>query len=475
MFILKQGVDGNRIKPSHPLMAYPVFGAHSLAGRRVVVVGTGNLPITSDLVHSAQGLRSWQIASGLARAGASTHLLLANSRPLGNASSGSRLGFDVSCLDAEEAESPARIRARLLEIHADAIVGATSFGSLIAARSALETPLWVDFNGDPWSEGWAAARTENDPALYLRHAWLALWALDRGDRFSVVSARQRHFLLGQLAVLGRLGAASAPASLVHVVPEAFEPSLVPSRRSPRATNLTLILSGSLNAWFDIDTFVRGLEIARQRIPSLRVVVTGGSVAGHLESPYRRFSKELERLRRSGLAIEQHGWVDPRRLLSLEEEAHVGVVAELPMLERELGGLNRTLRWMARGIAIVTSDQTEFAAEAKERRLGLVYRASDPESLACCLEEATDDATRSKLIESALRWLSTERSIEATTRSLVEFCSAPIRSVDRIDGSARRLRESFEKMCRDQRTIEQETLRRDDEDSRSLDRQDSTRE
>lgn len=404
------------------------------------LLGSGPLPFEASTVHAAAGLRAWQFARALADEGHRVDLLLLGSRPTAagqEPAGGADLGgIRIHPLEDSYAQSAPALRALLDEGSPAAVVGASTYCSYLAARSGAGAPLWIDLNGDPMAEGQARAEAVGDERAVHDAWWMLAWCLRRGDRFSVVSGAQRYAALGQLGSAGRLSSRTLGEELVAVIPEACD--LPPTPRAiPSHGEFVILFSGSFNTWIDGDTLFSALEIALAANSTLRFVATGGEVAGFVEEPWRRFAARVESLpEASRRRIELLGWIPSESLAEVESRACCGVVPERPIVERELGGQNRSLRWMARGIPVVTTALSEIGASIRSNRLGLVYEPGDARSLAeALLLLESDRSLASELGSRARAWVGAQRSIAATTAALRSWSAAPRCAADRRDGTA----------------------------------------
>jgi glycosyltransferase involved in cell wall biosynthesis len=352
------------------------------------------------------------------------------------------LGFNVRTFSSEEA-----LRACLgtEQAGAVAVVGATSYGSFLVATSAVEPPTWLDLNGDPIAEAQSQSVAAADEQPFDDGWWLLTTVVRRGDRFSTVSMRQRLALLGQLGALGRLNRSTAGDDLVAVVPESVASTETPG---PPVEGRTVLFSGGFASWIDGPTLTKALSRILTERPELRFVATGGAVAGLDPAAWLRFVDASQRMASDRVRI--MGWVDSTTLESIERDALCGIVPELPSIERELGGQNRSLRWMSRGVPVVTTDLSELGSDLARLGLARIYRPGDPDSLAeAIVELATDAALRESLARRALAWVRENRTVEVTTAPLVKWLDDPSAAGDRVDGRASRTAKRLPEMLRDQ--------------------------
>lgn len=427
---------------------------------RICVVGFGPLPMEQGSDHTAAGLRTWQLARGLADAGVDVELILFQAGEPPEPASFERHsnGFPVrlSRRGMTHVEDVEALRAELDDRAPAGVVGATAFGSFLVCRTGTLLPVWVDFFGDPFAEAQALSECRGEARAMLDGWWMAAWCLRRGDRFAAVSPAQRFALLGQLGCFGRLSVENAGTNLCAVVPETYFP-VAPLASPPDrvATPFTVLYAGGFNSWVDGDTLVEALRLALAEDPTLHFVAAGGGIPGFLEEPWLDFVARMGALPTALRArVELPGRVSVERLESLEARCGCGVAPEKNLLERELGGQNRSLRWMSRGLAVVTTAQSELGCEIREQGLGLVYRPGDPRSLADAILELSRDRARTRQLgERARRWVERTRSVAATTSALVEWARAPVPAPDRASGAAAARAEKQLEMLRDQLSLE----------------------
>ena len=295
------------------------------------------------------------------------------------------------------------VRALRLEVEPDRVVSAGPFEpARVAALAVGDEPLFIDVPGDPFAEAQAknAHRGERDHTDTMREAWLP--AYQRGDAFGTISNTQRAAVLGQLGLLGRLGANPAEHRWVEVLPAVYGfgalPGGPPRAREPRS-ELVVALSGGYNTWLDTDTLLEGLLAAMDEVPELSVLSTGGGIPGHHTATYDRFRDgALSSPHASRFTF--HGWVPHHVLPALLSRAHLGITLDRPGAEAELGTRTRVLFFAQQGLGVVTTPRSDLTRELAGLRMLLPTPMGDAESLCRLLmrawEEGDDGSRQARL-------------------------------------------------------------------------------
>ena len=407
---------------------------------RILVSGVCPLPFENTLQNHGPGIRTWQFAWSLARAGHEVRVLAmmtpgayGDQRP---APSENRKGVVVERLTDVAFLDPATIRRAIREFRPQAIVGASLYGSAALARAQADLPFWADQFGSAMAEAQALAAIEgrNWP---VAHAWgLLAPVLRSADRLSAVSEAQRRAAIGELGAVGRLTAETCGYELVSVIPCAY----VPPEEAPPRTDagagrvargrivpddaFVVLWSGGFNVWSDVATLVAGAEAAMSRDERIHVLSTGGALPGLDTGTYARFEALVTRSsHRDRFHLE--GWVRAERVASYMAEANVGVLAERPAYDGMLGSKNRIVQWMGAGLPAACSRVGELGDLLAERRLGLTFPAGHADALAERLLWAAGNAHDLRSMAARAReHARTELSFEATTRSLAAWAADP---------------------------------------------------
>jgi glycosyltransferase involved in cell wall biosynthesis len=416
---------------------------------RILVAGLSPLPFENARMSYGPGIRTWQLAWSLARAGHQVRVraMRAPGYDHGAAPDRETRGdveiervSDVAFLD------PWRMRRAVREVRPEALVGASLYGSAALAPVAAGLPFWADEFGHAMAEAQAKAALEgrNWP---VAHTWSLLAPVLRSaDRLSVVSERQRYAAIGELGAAGRLTAETCGYEFVAVIPCALvPPGETPPPPGPRERwvrgrlvpedAFVVLWSGGFNVWSDVETLVTGLEAAMSREPRVRFVATGGPVAGLDSSTWERFRELVARSpHRERFHLE--GWVPGDRVTSYVEEADLGVLADRPIYEGLLGSKNRVLQWMGAGLPVLYNRIGDLGDQLAERELGLTFPPGDATALAERVGWAAGHGAEVRQMAERARAVACgELTFEATARPLVEWAAAPRRAPD----AARRVR------------------------------------
>jgi glycosyltransferase involved in cell wall biosynthesis len=411
---------------------------------RLLLAGLSPLPFENARMSYGPGIRTWQLAWSLARAGHDVRLLAMRAPGYDHAAapdreerSGVRIErvSDVAFLD------PSRVRRGARDVRPDALVGASLYGSAALVPAADVLPFWADQFGHAMAEAQAKASIEgrNWP---VAHTWRLLAPVLRAaDRVSVVSERQRYAAIGELGAAGRLTAETCGYEFTAVIPCALVPAAEMPPRPPGRRERTVrgrlvpedafvvLWSGGFNVWSDVETLARGLEAAMGREPRLHFVATGGAIPGLDSSTWERFQDRVARSpHRARFHLE--GWVPGDRVAGYVEEADLAVLADRPVYEGLLGSKNRVLQWMGAGLPVVYNRLGDLGDLLADRELGLTFAPGDAAGLADRLAWAAAHGEElRRMAERAREVAQRELTFEATTRPLVEWAADPRRAPD----------------------------------------------
>ena len=187
----------------------------------------------------------------------------------------------------------------------------------------------------------------------------------------------------------------ARADRIHVVLNGPDERHLLQHRTdaaPDPAHFTAICHGLVDERYGHDTMVRAVALAREKIPDLRLRITGsGDYDDGLE----------QRIRDEGLedAVEFLGWVDMPTLVDLLCRADVGIVAQKSSLYSNLVHTNKMFEYMLLDIPVVASRLRStahyFGDDAVE-----YFEPGSAESLADALVALHDDPERRRAMTAA---------------------------------------------------------------------------
>jgi glycosyltransferase involved in cell wall biosynthesis len=172
----------------------------------------------------------------------------------------------------------------------------------------------------------------------------------------------------------------APASRVHVVPNAIDPGrfggeLIPSRPAPPGI-FTVGFVGSLKPWHGLDILVEAFALLCAKVRGNRLLIVG-------EGPEGSRLEGLVRERGVGEFTELAGRVDPQNIPGLLASMDVGV-APYPASDPFYFSPLKVYEYMAAGITPVVSRLGQLDALIDHGANGMLCTAGDSSSLAATL-------------------------------------------------------------------------------------------
>ena len=413
--------------------------------KKIVILGTGPLPIENDRYSYGSSNRTWHFAKGLLDRGNSVHVIAF--RPLRKGEDGEPIqdeehrkysdgAFSLDSVDGvRHFYNDGFLRERIGAMNPDLLVGVNAFPACRCAYLDTGLPFWADLNGFNMGEAQIRARLTDDESAISAGWYHEIAALRRADVFSAASGPQRHALIGELAAIGRLRGSTCGYEFVHVIPNGREdlPPLVgqaPLRKELGPEAMLALWIGGYNYQFDIDSLFAGFESAMAKEPHLHFISTGGKIDGHNETTFARF---LERVSTSANKDRYHfvGWLPQEEFERLMRSSDLGVSVDIPCYETELGARNRITEMFRAGLPVLTTKGPEIAADVEHSDAGWVFPAREPEALAGALLDAfSSPESRKRRGENARRVFLEKYTIEASLNPLFEWVENPCTAPDR---------------------------------------------
>lgn len=404
--------------------------------KKIMILGIGPIAVESSTMFHGGGNRAWHFAKPLLDAGFDVTLLCMRitKREPSDAPRETILQKDgLTYYSVDEAgcfANDAYLRQKIEQHKPEAIIGACDYPAARAAGVAENIPVWADIHGYPMGEAQAKAYHYQESG-YLHHFWnIHRIALQRGDRFSVTSERQRMALIGELGTVGRLNQYTFGEELAYTIPIAWDPQTPYVKHNRKKEDpFVVFFSGGYNLWCDVDTLFQAMEKVMERDSRIRLLSTGGAIEGHDDKTYPRFT-ELVAQSKYRDRYDLRGWVSKEELEKCMLEAHLGINVDLPCYETKIGARNRLIEFMARGIPILTTLGTEISQILFYKGLAFTVPMQQPQALANeIILYANHPEKLERMAQDARNYFEAQYTYDVTVKELKEWCTNPCHSRD----------------------------------------------
>jgi len=272
----------------------------------------------------------------------------------------------------------------------------------------------------------------------------------RGDFFLCASTKQRDLWLGHLASLGRVNPATYDAdpgldSLIDIVPFGISDH-PPERTGPGirgvipgigADDAVILWGGGVYNWFDPLTLIRAVDQLRERRPDVRLVFLGMRHPNP-DIPEMRMAVEA-RLLADDLGLTgvhvffNEEWVPYDHRQNFLLDADVAVTTHFHHVETDYSFRTRVLDYLWATLPTVTTNGDSLADLIERKGLGLTVPPEDADALADALFTLLDDKAQAEACRENIREIVPELVWDRALRPLVEFCRAPRRAPDLMEG------------------------------------------
>lgn len=341
------------------------------------------------------------------------------------------------------------------DLHPLCIIAVNFDFCLYATKLHTTAPIWMDIYGDPLTIMQAATYRAGSDRGLSTFTGLYRQVLKKGDAFSVCSTPQKHMLIGELAMAGRLNRHSFGHEFVNVIrpgaPSAGE--LVGRNRDESLAFLgeagvsqdsfVVLWAGGYNTWTDVDTLFDGLSSAMDQVPNLVYVSVGASTYSGKDDVYQQF--------RQLIAVSPHksrfillGWRPWTEMPNYYRASDVGINIDALHYETIYGTRTRLVEMISEGLPVVTTFGTELSYLLVEAGVGLGFDPSDSEQFGDHLVRlASDQTLRNQMSSQASSFAQNTLSFAATTNSVQEWVKGPRIAPDRVEKTGRQELEKFE--------------------------------
>ncbi len=276
--------------------------------------------------------------------------------------------------------------------------------------------------------------------------------LARADFILAASERQRHFYLGQLSALGRLGTTTYDGDpdlrgLIDVVPFGL-PVDPPVHQKDvlkgvwpgiGADDHVLLWGGGLYNWFDPETLISAVAALSARRPGIRLFFQG------TRHPHPGVPEMAVVARSRALAAElgvldvsvffNDSWVDYDDRQNYLLEASAGVSTHFEHIETTFSFRTRILDYLWAQLPMVVTAGDHFADLVEREQLGIVVPAADVAALEAALEKILfDEEFRATAVENIVR-VREDYRWDRVLEPLVRFVADAHPAADRVLGGA----------------------------------------
>jgi glycosyltransferase involved in cell wall biosynthesis len=400
---------------------------------KILLIGAGPLPDEKKGITNAAGLRTQQFLTAITTNFEAELSLLIISEQKSKSQPSGQINYAIYQTAKQNALKEAQKLKKRLEN--PVIIGVNTYPSYIAAQIAdKKTPFWADLNGWAMAEGQAQARIISSNAYLQRFFKLETTILKKADKISTVSNPQKLAVLGELALLGRLGQENffyKPVTAIFNATE-FKPlkkrqnelnSLFRGEIVPKAA-FVICQIGGFNAWLDEETLFKGLEKAMAENPDLYFVTTGGKLQGIDEQTYPRFQERVNSSKFKNRFI-LLGWIDAKEVIKVYEESDALINVDFETIETLTGARNRLTEGLKYNLPLITTKGSEISKQIAEANAGLVVANGNALELASAINKLAGNPELAKrLQQNGAELVKKKFSIEKTCTELIKWLRKP---------------------------------------------------
>ncbi len=401
---------------------------------KILILGQGPLPAESGEKNNAPGFRAGYFALALAEAGHAVTLVSIHNKPIKPVYQQLPDGITLYSVP-ERAITHEEFLTNLPE-QPEAVVGAGIWPSYLAALYLPATlPLWADVFGSPLAEAQAKAAVYQDDSVIEPFARYERTVLARADVFSSVSTPQQYALVGALALMGRLNAATYGYRFAYSIPAALDETPVAHSQIVFRGGIVpqeafvVLWSGGYNTWTDVDTLFAGLEGAMAQCSEFHFVSTGGALPPHDSATYPRFCQLVEK---SPFRQRYHlqGWQPFALVHNYYYEANLGIILDKWSYEGMLGSRTRLLDWAKYGLPAVTTVAAELTEELATAGAVFAFPHGDSQALTNLLVDLSNNKSKLKQAgEIGQTFVQQKYHYRVVSAPLLAWASAPCRAPD----------------------------------------------
>ncbi|MGD2157646.1 MAG: glycosyltransferase [Anaerolineales bacterium] len=314
------------------------------------------------------------------------------------------------------------------------IVAVNFDACLMATRIKTSKPIWMDIYGEYLTIIQAASyRAQSDRGIKTSIAFMKE-VLRSADIVSACSTPQKHALVGELAMAGRLKKDTFGYEFVRVIlPGASSSGGGQKNSSCRAVwdalempedAFVVLWCGGYNTWTDVEILFSGLEHAMAANPQVHFISVGANTYEAADNVYYRFQKMIDN---SPNRERYHllGWQPWSEIAGYYRASDVGINIDAMHYETIYGTRTRLVDMIAEGLPVITSLGSELSYLLGGYNAGLTFEIGDWRKMGKhIIALANDPERKDTLAQGASAVAKNELSFTSTTASLREWVSMP---------------------------------------------------
>lgn len=333
-----------------------------------------------------------------------------------------------------------RLQAAHDSFNPDCVVAVNYSHCLFTTKLITDKPIWMDIYGDMLTIMQAASyRAESDRGIMTTIGFMQK-ILQAGDAYSGCGEPQKHALVGELAMSGRLNGRTFGYEFAHsILPGAPAPEISAIRSQERnflkehgigQEDFVLLWCGGYNTWTDVHTLFAALEWAMAQDSSIHYLSVGASTYGGPGTVYDQFQ---ELIANSDYRDRYHlmGWQPWSSISQYYCASDAGLNIDALHYETIYGTRTRLVEMMAAGLPVITSLGCELSYFLQNKQAGLTFEVEDWQTLGeHILFLAQDENGRITLANKSLKCVINDLSFCETTIPLRKWVKEPELAPDR---------------------------------------------
>ncbi len=311
---------------------------------------------------------------------------------------------------------------------------------LYSTKLRTDRPRWMDIYGDMLTIQQAYCfRKQSNRGMTTSVAFMKE-VLRSGDLFSVCGVPQKHMLVGEMAMAGRLTRENFGYEFSRVILPGSAPSPGRQQEEPKWTwgdklnispdDFLVLWCGGYNTWTDVETLFRGMEFAMRRNPRVHYVSVGEST---YEAPQTVYSELQNMIAASSHRDHFHlvGWQPWQKVADFYLLSDLGLNIDAMHYETIYGTRTRLVEMIGAGLPVLSSTGSELSNLLSSWGAGLCFEVGDWQGLGeAILKSSRDEALRLRMKSTAQEIARTKLSFEETTREALSWAADPQPAPDR---------------------------------------------